>query len=78
MHPTNDLNATLTTIEERVHVPRHFPEIVQQWGRRRVKGGKEQALVAVELGDRDEAPLRLVQLPIVTNGVSLLHTIYLC
>src|SRR5262245_49868189 len=28
MHPTNDLNAALTTVEERVQVPRHLPEIV--------------------------------------------------
>src|SRR5712691_6015168 len=65
MHPTHDLNAALTTVEERVQVPRHLPEIVQQRGRHRVKGRKEQALVTVELGDRDEAPLCPVQLLII-------------
>src|SRR4051794_13102126 len=65
MHPTHDLNAALTTVEERVQVPRHLPEIVQQRGRHRVKGRKEQALVTVELGNRDEAPLCPVQLLII-------------
>ena len=55
----------LPAVKQRVQVPGHGAQVVQQWWGTRVEGGEDQALVAVQLGHRDEAPLGLVQLVVV-------------
>src|SRR5262249_19293487 len=53
----HNFDAALLAIEEQIQVPRHFAEVLaQRWGFR-IERGEDEALVALELRDRDETPL---------------------
>ncbi len=69
MHSPDDLNAARAPIKKGVQIPGHLSQGVAQRRRRRVKRGKPQSLVALELCYRDETPLRRIQLA----KVSVLH-----
>ena len=60
-----DLASTLPPVEQGVEVPGHGPEVVEQGRRVVVESSEYEALVGVELGDRDETPLGLVKLVVV-------------
>ena len=65
MDAAQHLHPALATVKEHVEVPGGVAEVVQQRRCVGVEGGENQALVAVQLGHRGEAPLGLVQLAVV-------------
>src|SRR2546423_3857556 len=65
VHAANDLDATLVPVEESIEIPGHFAEILAQRGRFWIEGGEPQALVAVELRHRNEAPALAVQFAVI-------------
>ena len=65
MDAADDLDAAFAAIEEYVEIPGGGAEVFQQGRRVRVEGGEDEALVDVELGHGNEAPLGLVQLVVV-------------
>jgi hypothetical protein len=56
VQPADDFDAAFSTVEEHVEVPRHLTEVFKQRRCIRIERGEEQALVALQLSDRDEAP----------------------
>ena len=56
-----DFGAAFTSIKENIEIPSHVAQIVFQRGRLRIEGRKDQSLVAVNLRDRDQAPLLAFQ-----------------
>ena len=56
-----EFDASLHPIEARVEVELHVAEVLVEAGGGRVERGEDQAAVAVELGDRPQAPFGLVE-----------------
>jgi hypothetical protein len=59
------LDPALATVEKRIQIPAHFPEVFAQRRRLRVKGGKQQPLVAVQLRHRREPPAFPLQFAVI-------------
>src|SRR6266567_7760000 len=65
VHAANDFDAAFAAVAEGIQIPGHLPQILAQWRRLRVKGGKQQALVVVQLRHRVEAPALPVQFAVI-------------
>src|SRR5215469_13019392 len=65
VHAADHLDAALATVKEGVEIPGHFAEILAQRWRLGIEGGEVEALVAVELRYRFEAPLVSLQFVVV-------------
>src|SRR5258708_6719004 len=65
VHAANDFDAAFAAVEEGIQIPGHLPQILAQWRRLRVKGGKQQALVIVQLRHRVEAPALPLQFALI-------------
>ena len=61
----DNLDAPLAAVEKRIQIPGHFPEIFAQRRRLRVKGGKQQSLVAVQLRHWGEPPALALQFAVI-------------
>src|SRR5260221_5975501 len=61
----DDRDAAFPAIEKRVEIPGHLAEIVAQRRRLGIEGGEYEALVAVELRYRDEAPPLAVEVAVI-------------
>src|SRR5262245_13528365 len=65
VQPADDFAAALATVEERVKVPGHLAQILLEGRRLGIEGREDEALVTLELGDRDEAPPCALELAVV-------------
>src|SRR5271156_1919752 len=61
----DDLDAALAAVDKRVDVPGHLAEILAQRRRLGIKGGKVQALVALQPCDGRQTPALAVQLAVI-------------
>jgi hypothetical protein len=61
----DDLDAALAAVEKRIQIPGHFPEVFAQRWRLRIKGGKQQPLVAVQLRHWREPPALSLQFAVI-------------